>query len=405
MKKIYLISILSLILFIISSCSVNANEPQDNDSGMIPEDNPVQPPDNEIISKVEKLLESMTLKEKIGQMLLVQPESLQNSSSEQDDEYKYNIVEFSSQIDEVIKNYPVGGIVFFAGNIKSPSQLVDFIDKLQQSSKIALFIASDEEGGKVSRIANSPEFDVQKFESMQAIGNTKDTEKAFEVGSVIGAYMKQYNFNLNFAPVADVYTNPNNTVIGDRAFGDDPNLVAEMLAAEIEGLHKSGIMSCIKHFPGHGDTKGDTHNGFVSIEKNWEELEKCELIPFKAGIDAQTDMVMISHITAPNITDDGLPSTLSYEMIEDKLRKELDYKGVIITDSMSMGAITERYSSGEAAVLSISAGADIVLMPENFIEAFDSIYEAVNNAVLSEERINESVLRILSLKEKYGLIE
>ncbi|MGB5822583.1 MAG: glycoside hydrolase family 3 N-terminal domain-containing protein [Proteocatella sp.] len=200
-------------------------------------------------------------------------------------------------------------------------------------------------------------------------------------------------------------TNPDNIVIGNRAFGNDPELVADMVSAGVEGLHSSGIMSCIKHFPGHGDTKDDTHNGFVSVEKTWEELKACELIPFKAGIDAKTDMIMISHITAENITSDKLPSSLSYEMIEGKLRKEMNYDGIIISDSMSMGAIANQYSSGEAAVLAITAGTDIVLMPQNYTQAFESIYEAVNSGEISESRIDESVLRILSLKEKYEIIK
>ena len=177
-----------------------------------------------------------------------------------------------------------------------------------------------------------------------------------------------------------------------------------MVSAGIRGLHSSKVMSCIKHFPGHGDTKDDTHAGFVSIDKNWEELEACELIPFKAGIEAKTDMIMISHITAGNITKDGLPSSLSQDMIEGRLRGDLNFDGIIISDSMAMGAITERYSSGEAAVLAIKAGTDIVLMPENYTEAFESILEAVTRGEISEERIDESVMRILSLKDKYDIL-
>jgi beta-N-acetylhexosaminidase len=349
----------------------------------------------------------MTLKEKIGQLLIIRPEALSTELTfEQiNDTQEYGATEFNSKMAETLDKYPVGGVALFGKNIQTPSQLKDFINEMQQNSEIPLFVGVDEEGGSVSRVAKTPGFDVQKFESMEAVGKTKDTEKAREVGSVIGSYLKEYGFNLDFAPVADVNTNPDNIVIGNRSFGNDPNLVAEMITAEIEGLHKVGIMSSIKHFPGHGDTKDDTHSGFVSIEKNWEELKECELIPFKAGIDAQTDMIMISHITAENVTDDELPSSLSYEMIEGKLREELNYDGVVITDSMSMGAIENQYSSGEAAVLAISAGADIVLMPGDFIKAFESIYDAVNNGTLSEARIDQSVLRILSLKEKYGILK
>lgn len=451
MKKIYMTVILFAAVFMFSSCNVNSNQSQETNNSVHPS-NPAQPeltqpeptqseqtpteptqaeppqaeptraeptqpkpaqsdplpsnPDYEALSKAEQLLKNMTLKEKVGQLLLIRPESLCTdlSSAQINDTHEYGVTEFNLKMAKTLDNYPVGGIVMFGKNIQSPSQLTNFINEMQQNSKIHLFMGVDEEGGNVSRIANTPGFDVQKFESMETVGQTKDSKKALEVGSVIGSYIKEYGFNLDFAPVADVNTNPDNIVIGNRSFGNEPNLVAEMVSAEIEGLHKSGIMSCIKHFPGHGDTKEDTHNGFVSIEKNWDELKECELIPFKAGIAAQTDMIMISHITADNITDNKLPSSLSYEMIEEKLRKELNYDGVVITDSMSMGAIANQYSSGDAAVKAISAGADIVLMPEDFIEAFEGIYEAVKNGTLSETRIDQSVLRILSLKEKYGFL-
>lgn len=399
MRKLNFVVTLFLIILTLSSCAFidQSKQPERNSKD----------PDKEVLSKAEQLLNNMTLKEKVGQLLLIRPESLWlNLSPEQiNDVGEYSVKEFNSQMAETLAEYPVGGIIMFRKNIQSPSQIIDFINDLQNNSEIPLFIGADEEGGTVSRIANTSEFDVQKFESMQAVGETKDPKNALEVGSVIGSYMNDYGFNLDFAPVADVSTNPKNIVIGDRSFGSDPNLVAEMVIDTIEGLHNNGIMSCIKHFPGHGDTKEDTHNGFVSIEKNWDELKECELIPFSAGIAAQTDMIMISHITAENITHDKLPSSLSYEMIEEKLRKELNYNGIIITDSMAMGAITNQYSSDEAAISAISAGADIILIPENFIEAFDSIYEAVKNGTLSEERIDQSVLRILSLKEKYGLLK
>ncbi|WP_313133850.1 glycoside hydrolase family 3 N-terminal domain-containing protein [Anaerocolumna sp.] len=435
MKKIYLTVVLFTALCMLSACNIISNQPQEPDSSVQPsspaepeptqpeptEPEPTQPEstepaqsdpipsnsDEELQSKAEQLLKNMTLKEKIGQLLVIRPEALSTelTFAQINDTREYGATEFNTKMAETLDKYPVGGVALFGKNIQTPSQLKDFINEMQQNSEIPLFVGIDEEGGSVSRVAKTPGFDVQKFESMEAVGKTKDPGKAREVGSVIGSYLKEYGFNLDFAPVADVNTNPDNIVIGNRSFGNDPNLVAEMITAEIEGLHKAGIMSSIKHFPGHGDTKDDTHSGFVSIEKNWEELKECELIPFKAGIDAQTDMIMISHITAENVTDDELPSSLSYEMIEGRLRKELNYDGVVITDSMSMGAIENQYSSGEAAVLAISAGADIVLMPGDFIKAFESIYDAVNNGTLSEERIDQSVLRILTLKEKYEILK
>ncbi len=355
----------------------------------------------------ELLIDKMTLEEKIGQLFIIAPEYLNKdySSEHVDDPIEYGMTGFTDQMAVNLNKYNIGGVIFFSENIEYPLQIRGFVDELQKNSEIPLFIATDEEGGTVARIANSQDFDVTKFSNMKFIGETNDPEKAREVGEVIGAYMKDLGFNLDFAPVADVNTNPENIVIGSRAFGSDPELVAKMITEVISGLHNSGIMSCIKHFPGHGDTTSDSHSGSVSVSKTWEELLQCEIIPFKAGIEAETDMIMTAHIIADNISGEGAPASLSEVMITEKLRNELGFNGIVITDSMSMGAVTGRYSPGEAAVLALKAGADIILMPEDLDEAFRSVLEAVSSGVLSEARIDMSVMRILEQKVKYGIID
>lgn len=397
MKKICFNSLILILLLILTSCGVPSVEKPDSIDNTSP---------NKTLSKAEKLIKSMTLEEKIGQLFIIRPDSLDfNLTPEQiSNANAYGVTELNNQMIESLDQYHIGGVVIFQKNILSPTQLTDFINEMKEQSKTSLFVGIDEEGGPVSRIANLKEFDVIQYESMEAIGLTEDSKKAQNVGLTIGSYLKQYGFNLDFAPVADVNTNPENIVIGNRSFGSDPALVAKMVSAEIDGLHEAGVMSCVKHFPGQGDTKGDTHKGFVSTEKTWEELKQCELIPF-INASQKTDMIMISHITAPNITSDGLPSSLSNEMIEGKLRKELDYDGVVITDSMAMGAITQQYTSSDSAIKAILGGADIILMPKNFVEAYDGIYDAVKDGTISEKRIDESVLRILSLKEKYDLLK
>ncbi len=194
-------------------------------------------------------------------------------------------------------------------------------------------------------------------------------------------------------------------MIGKRAFGSSPGLVSKMVDAGIKGFHKAGVMTCVKHFPGHGDTKGDTHTGYVSVNRTWAQLNKRELLPFKKAITSPTDLVMVAHITADNVTGDELPASLSRQMITKRLRGTLKYKGVVITDAMEMGAIVKNYSSGESAVMAIQAGADIILMPQNFTEAYRAVCEAVRDGKISEKRLDESVLRILRLKEKYGLLK
>ena len=211
--------------------------------------------------------------------------------------------------------------------------------------------------------------------------------------------MKRYGFDIDFAPVADVNTNPENIIIGPRAFSDKPEVAAPMVTNYLQGLKDAGITGCIKHFPGHGDTKADTHFGYASTQKTWSEMLDCEMVTFKAGIQWGCQMIMTAHIGAPKVTGSDIPSTMSPIILQDKLRGELGYQNIIITDGMEMGAITQQYSSADAALGSIQAGVDIVLGPKNLVEAFDAVIDAVNKGVISEERINQSVRRILKLKQ------
>jgi beta-N-acetylhexosaminidase len=250
----------------------------------------------------------------------------------------------------------------------------------------------------VARIANNPNFDVKKYESMAAIGATGDPANAYECGNYIGTYLKGYGFDIDFAPVADVNTNPENIVIGPRAFSDDPAVAAPMVMNYLQGLKDADIVGCIKHFPGHGDVKADTHYGYAQTQKTWAEMLDCEIITFRAGIKWGCQLIMTAHISAPNVIGEDVPSTMSKVILQDKLRSELGYQNIIVTDAMDMGAITQQYSSGEAAVGCIKAGADIVLCPQNFVVAFDAVVGAVEKGTLTEERINQSVRRILALK-------
>ncbi len=352
---------------------------------------------NEDLSKTDEILKNMTLREKIGQMFIIRPESIHG-------EFGVATTEMKEEMYDSINDYPFGGIILFGKNINTPNQLTSFVNSLKKSSKIQPFISIDEEGGSVVRIANNEAFEVQKFKSMLDIGNTNNPQEAYLALLDIGTYLNEYGFNLDFAPVADLYTNPENKVIGSRSFGSDPITVSNMVETAIKGLHHAGIMTCIKHFPGHGDTTADTHDGYAIIEKNWEELLECELIPFIKGIAAGTDMVMVAHITPVNITTDNLPASLSYDMITKKLRGELGFDGVVITDGLEMKAITDHYSSKEIALIAVEAGIDILLIPEDYRASFDALVEAVENGSINEDRIDESVRRILKLKETYNLL-
>ena len=359
------------------------------------------PADEQPLSKAEKLLGEMTIREKVGQLFMIRPDALLFN-----DYNDHGLREVSGELKDKLADFPVGGLIMFESNIISPEQISAFNSDLQSASRVPLFITTDEEGGRVARIANNKytDFGVERFSSMLGVAAGGDTDSAYHVGMTIGAYLSELGFNLDLAPVADVNTNPDNVVIGDRAFGSDPVTAAGFVSACVDGFHASGVMTCLKHFPGHGDTKGDTNRATVRVDKSWDELKACELIPFTESLD-KTDMIMAAHITLPNITGSDTPASLSHVILTEKLRNELGYEGVIITDALAMDAVKNTASSEAAVKQAVEAGADILLIPEVPYDSFEALTAAVESGEISEERLNESVLRILKLKEKYGLLQ
>lgn len=345
---------------------------------------------------------NLSLRQKIGQLFVVRLEAIDCNIPLDilHSEHCPEATMLTSSMEDFYYQYPAGGFCIFDRNIQDPVQIKKLNSQIHSLGTPSPLIFIDEEGGTVSRIAGNRKFPVPKFSNMAEIGKTKDYNKAYNTGYEIGSYLKEYGFDIDFAPVADVNTNPANPIIGARAFSSNPEIAAKMDIAFLEGLHSSNILGCLKHFPGHGDTKTDTHKGYAETQKNWNELKECEIITFKAGIDAGVKMIMTAHISTPNITENSKPATLSHYLLTEKLRKELGFKGVIITDAMEMGAIRKEYSSSEAAIQAIEAGADIILMPYDFTEAFDGLLNAVTQGRISERRIDESVKRILNLKKQ-----
>lgn len=340
--------------------------------------------------EIDELLQEMSLEDKVSQLFFVTPEALTG-------------VEVAIQAGEMTQNaiseYPVGGIILFAQNIQGEEQLKTMLSNLHTYSRYPLFTGVDEEGGTlVARVANSGTIFVPTFPDMQEIGNTGDPQQAYEVGTTIGNYLKNLGFNVDFAPVADVATNPDNPIIGVRSFGSDAVLVSQMVAKEVEGMQSQGVSSAIKHFPGHGDTSEDSHAEAAVSYKTIDELRTTEFLPFQAGIAAGTDMVMVGHIAVPNVLGDYTPASLSEQMITGYLREELGYDGIVITDSMQMGAIVNYYDPAQAAVMVLQAGGDMILMPQDFIAARQAVLEAVADHVLTEARIDESLRRIYRVK-------
>ena len=377
------------MLAAILTCGLMVTSCSNNDEPSLPRD------------AVEEQLSQMTLREKVGQMFYVRMETLDTTIhwNTYADLQENPLLEVNQTMRDVNEHYPVGGLILYAWNIDNEAQLSTLMAQIRSLNGQPL-LCIDEEGGRVSRIANNPNFNVKKYESMSAIGATGDPNNAYECGNTIGTYLHRYGFDIDFAPVADVNTNPENVIIGPRAFSDDPAVAAPMVTHYLQGLKDAGVTGCIKHFPGHGDTKADTHFGYASTQKTWAEMMDCEMVTFKAGIQWGCQLIMTAHIGAPNVTGSDVPSTMSPIILQDKLRGELGYQNIIITDGMEMGSITQQYTSAEAAVGSIQAGVDIVLGPKNLVEAFDAVMAAVNNGTISEERINQSVRRILKLKMK-----
>ncbi len=347
-------------------------------------------------ARIEEQLAQMTLEEKVGQLFCIRPESLDTAIHYQTsaDLPAFALQEVNDRMREMAAHYPVGGIILFAHNIKDPEQLTRFQADLRTLSGAPLLYV-DEEGGRVARLANNPAFGLPKYENMTVFHSPREVRAA---AYTIGSYLSRYGFDVDFAPVADVNTNPENVVIGTRAFSDNPKVAAKMVKAYVKGLKKAGVQSCLKHFPGHGDTQADTHFGYAVSQKNWEEMASCEMLPFKAGIAAGAPLVMTAHISAPAVTGTEIPSTLSPIILRDKLRGELGFKGVIVTDAMEMGAITRQFSADEACVLALQAGVDLLLCVKDYPKCFEAVLAAVADGRLSEERIDESVRRLLILR-------
>lgn len=340
--------------------------------------------------KIRNMISEMTLKEKVCQLFIVRPEQLTHVDV---------AVQAGDMTRECLAERPVGGIVYYKQNMTDEQQLKTMIENTKSYSKYPIFIAVDEEGGTlVSRIANHDAFSVEDVPDMQAVGASGNYDEAYRIGQTIGSYLFDLGFNLDFAPVADVLTDPDNTAIGVRSFGPDPFVDAEMVAHVVQGLQEQGVNAVLKYFPGQGGTVGGSRREAVSNERTLDELRKTEFLPFTAGIEAGADCVMAGHIMLPSVTGDTLPATLSPVIITNILRGALGFDGVVITDSMSMEPITSCYSAEEAAVRAIQAGVDIILEPEDFDEAYDGILNAVQSGVISEERIDESVYRILYCK-------
>ncbi|WP_163538213.1 beta-N-acetylhexosaminidase [Gracilibacillus sp. YIM 98692] len=355
-------------------------EPADNS------DNPEV--DHISLSKKMSGVDGMSLDEKIGQMIFSGVDG----------------TEMTDETKSIIKKYHVGGIILFANNIVSKTQTVDFLNDMKAvnaDNPYPLLLGVDEEGSNVTRMPDG----VKSLPTSGSLGKLNDPDVSFHVGTILAEQLQAFGFNLDFAPVLDVNSNPNNPVIGDRSFGDNPDIVTKLGIQTMKGIQDKGIISVIKHFPGHGDTDKDSHLELPKVDKSYEELSQLELVPFQKAISENADVSMIAHILLPQI-DANYPASMSKEVITGILREDYDFDGVVITDDLTMDAITDHYSVANAAVQTVKAGGDILLVahdPDLTATVFDKLKAAVENGEISEDRIDESVERITDLKAKYQL--
>lgn len=357
----------------------------------VPEETPTETvvelsPEEKLDQIVNAVIEVMPLEDKVAGLFVVTPEAITGVST---------AIKAGDGTREALSKYAVGGIVYFGKNMQSEAQLKEMIENTKLYSKYPLFIAVDEEGGSVSRVAEAGIG--TKVDAAKTTGETGDVNNAYQAGSTIGGYLSGLGFNLDFAPVADI-NSAEGSALGNRAFGSDAAVVAPFVTSMMQGIQEQKVTACLKHFPGMGSSVQDTHDGMASTDRTAEEFRTNEFAVFQAGIEAGADMIMVGHLSAPALTGDNTPCSLSSAVVTDILRNEMNYDGVIISDALNMSAITEYYESDQAAIHALRAGCDMLLMPENFEKAYNGVIQAVQDRTISEERINDSLRRIYRIK-------
>jgi len=362
-----------------------------------PSPEPVEPTPEPTLSpeelageKAKEILDGMTAEQKVYQLFVVYPEDVTGVSP---------VTKAGEATRLALEQYPVGGFIYSRKNLISQEQARTMVENQQSFSSIPLLTCLDEEGGKVYRLMNR--LGTTHLDSMYSY-REQGVSKAFENAATIAGDMLSLGFNTDFAPVADVWTNPANTVIGNRAYSDSFDEAAELVAAAVEGFKDGGVICTLKHFPGHGDTIEDSHSSLAIVHRSVDELREGEFLPFISGIEAGADMVMVGHLAVEELGN--TPADFSRDIVTGLLREELGFDGVIVTDGLSMSAAVNYAACGEICVQALEAGCDILLGPKDFQEGVQGIMDALGSGRLSMERIDESVLRILTMKLENGLI-
>lgn len=392
----------------LSGCRLFGNEgsgryqkytPSAEESPTVSEMPVVKLADEKAAGFARRYLAKMSVEEKVAQLFVVKLEELDSSQGGY-----YEFKKCTQGMKNTLAQIPVGGVVLFSRNISTPKKTKKLIERLQVNSKVPMFVAVDEEGGNVARIASNKKMKTTAFPSAESIGASKDGKYVYEMGRTIAREIRSLGFNVDFAPVADVKTSDLNTEIGDRSFGSDPEKVSELVSAFVQGCQERGVLATLKHFPGQGASSGDTHQESVDIDSSISKLRDLDFVPFQAGIEAGAEFVMVSHISVSRVTETREPASMSELVMKTILREELGFEGLVITDAFDMASVVDNYTPGEAALNAFKGGADIILMPNNLTEAVQALVEAVKDGSIPKERLDESVSRILLAKFRHGII-
>jgi beta-N-acetylhexosaminidase len=403
MSKNRLISIVLIsICMIITGCSSKNNMPgiSPGASAMISSSPIMQTSSNSpaltlspsptaVLDPIQEQIKQMTLDEKIGQMVIIGVDG----------------TALSEQTRDLIERYHVGGVILYKNNILNKAQTTDFLNELKQvntkQNKLPLWLSVDQEGGRVSRMPD----EYSKLPTNRAIGKINNKEFSYKLGNILGKELRSVGFNMDFAPVLDINSNPNNPVIGDRSFGANANVVSILGVQTLLGIQAQKVASVVKHFPGHGDTSVDSHLDLPVVQTDLKRLRTFEWLPFKAAIDNKVDAIMVAHILLPKIDPDH-PASFSKTIITNYLREELKFNGVVMTDDMTMGGIVNHYELKDAAVQAINAGCDVIMVAHEYnkaVEVLTNLKSKAETGEISEQRLDQSVYRILQLKQKYAL--
>lgn len=362
-------------------------EPEEPEEPQEPEEIIVElTPQQKLDEIVDACIEVMPLEDKVAGLFVVTPESITGVNT---------AVKAGDGTREALTKYAVGGVIYSDKNIRSKEQLTEMIDNTRNFSRYRLFVAVQEESGNVSTVAKAGIG--TKTDSAQTIGQTGDVNNAYLAGSTMGGYLSELGFDLNFAPVADLNT-VEGSALKDRTYGNDGDVTAAFVTAMMQGMQEQNVTACLKYFPGMGSTTKDTKDGMSVTERTLEEFRANEFKVYQAGIEAGADMIMVGHLSAPALIGDNTPCSLSPAVVTTLLREELAYDGVIVSDALNKKAISEYYDSEQAAILALRAGCDMLLMPENFEQAYNGVLKAVQEGTISEERINDALKRIYRIK-------